>query len=90
MLLYEQGVLDMNADDSRYQLFIRKHGAYTARHVISNKIITVGQLALKPCSGSAVVTNPNNGDILALFHIQVMIITSCQNSRCKVLQFTCY
>ena len=35
-------------------------------NVISNKIITPGQLALKPCSGSAVVTNPSNGDILAL------------------------
>lgn len=33
-------------------------------NVISNKIIT--PIALKPCSGSAVVTNPSNGDILAL------------------------
>ena len=68
MLLYEQGVLDMNADDSRYQsLSSGSMGAYEfMSYVISNKIITVGQLALKPCSGSAVVTNPNNGDILAL------------------------
>ena len=52
MLLYEQGVLDMNADDSRYQsLSSGSMGAYEfMSYVISNKIITVGQLALKPCS----------------------------------------
>ena len=68
MLLYEQGVLDMNADDSKYQsLASGSMGAYEfMSYVISNKIITVGQLALKPCSGSAVVTNPDNGDVLAL------------------------
>lgn len=55
MLLYEQGVLDMNADDSKYQsLASGSMGAYEfMSYVISNKIITVGQLALKPCSGSA-------------------------------------
>lgn len=68
MLLYEQGVLDMNSEDSKYQaLASGSMGAYDfMSYAISNKIITVGQLALKPCSGSAVVTNPNNGDILAL------------------------
>ena len=52
MLLYEQGVLDMNSENSRYS--------------ISNKIITPAQLALEPCSASAVVTNPKNGDIIAM------------------------
>ena len=68
MLLYEQGVLDINADDSKYQALVSgSMGAYEfMSYIVSNKIITVGQLALKPCSGSAVVTNPNNGDILAL------------------------
>ena len=48
MLLYEQGVLDMNADDSKYQsLASGSMGAYEfMSYVISNKIITVGQLAL--------------------------------------------
>lgn len=68
MLLYEQGFLDMDDDSSRYSaLASGSLGAYEFMfYVISNKIITPGQLALKPCSGSAVVTDPNNGDILAL------------------------
>ncbi len=68
MLLYEQGFLDMDDDSSRYSaLASGSLGAYDFMfYVISNKIITPGQLALKPCSGSAVVTDPNNGDILAL------------------------
>ena len=63
-----RGVLDINADDSKYQALVSgSMGAYEfMSYIVSNKIITVGQLALKPCSGSAVVTNPNNGDILAL------------------------
>jgi len=68
MLLYEQGFLDMDDDSSRYSaLASGSLGAYEfMSYAISNKIITPGQLALKPCSGSAVVTDPNNGDILAL------------------------
>lgn len=68
MLLYEQGFLDIDGDDSMYNALVS--GSMSAfdfmSNVISNKIITPGQLALKPCSGSAVVTNPSNGDILAL------------------------
>lgn len=68
MLLYEQGFLDMDDESSRYSaLASGSLGAYEfMSYAISNKIITPGQLALKPCSGSAVVTDPNNGDILAL------------------------
>ena len=68
MLLYEQGFLNMDDDASRYSaLASGSLGAYEfMSYAISNKIITPGQLALKPCSGSAVVTDPNNGDILAL------------------------
>lgn len=65
MLLFEQGVLE---DDSQYQAL--KSGALGAYdfmvNAVSTKTITPAQLALKPCSGSCVITNPNNGDVLAL------------------------
>ena len=68
MLLYEQGVLDMNAEDSRYAaLSSGSLGAYEFMvYAITNKVITPGQLALQPCSASAVITNPKNGDIVAM------------------------
>ena len=68
MLLYEQGVLDMNSENSRYSaLAAGSLGAYDfMAYAISNKIITPAQLALEPCSASAVVTNPKNGDIIAM------------------------
>jgi penicillin-binding protein 2 len=68
MLLYEQGVLDMNSENSRYSaLAAESLGAYDfMTYAISNKIITPAQLALEPCSASAVVTNPKNGDIIAM------------------------
>ena len=83
MLLYEQGVLDMNADDSKYQsLASGSMGAYEfMSYVISNKIITVGQLALKPCSGSAVVTNPDNGDVrddILIQFFDIPYVRSCE------------
>lgn len=68
MLLYEQGVLDMNSENSRYSaLAAGSLGAYDfMTYAISNKIITPAQFALEPCSASAVVTNPKNGDIIAM------------------------
>lgn len=66
MMLYEQGVLDTSDSDyaglssgamSSYSFMISK---------ITNKQITPAQLALEPCSGSAVITDPNDGQILAL------------------------
>lgn len=68
MLLYEQGVLDMNSENSKYSaLAAGSLGAYDfMTYAISNKIITPAQLALEPCSASAVVTNPKNGDIIAM------------------------
>lgn len=68
MLLYEQGVLDMNSENSRYSaLAAGSLGAYDfMTYAISNKIITPAQLALEPCSASVVVTNPKNGDIIAM------------------------
>mgnify|MGYP002602210178 FL=1 len=68
MLLYEQGVLDMNDENSRYaSLASGGLGAYEFMvYTITNKIITPAQLALQPCSASTVITNPQNGDILAM------------------------
>lgn len=68
MLLYEQGVLDINDENSRYaSLASGGLGAYEFMvYAITNKIITPAQLALQPCSASTVITNPQNGDILAM------------------------
>lgn len=68
MLLYEQGVLDMNDENSKYaSLASGGLGAYEFMvYAITNKIITPAQLALQPCSASTVITNPQNGDILAM------------------------
>lgn len=68
MLLYEQGVLDVNDENSRYaSLASGGLGAYEFMvYAITNKIITPAQLALQPCSASTVITNPQNGDILAM------------------------
>ncbi len=65
LALYEQGVLEK--DDYYNQLKSGSLSSYQyIRNAISDKLITPAQLALKPCSGSAVITNPNNGDIVAL------------------------
>lgn len=64
-VLYDQGIL--SADDEDYAAF--SAGSMSSYDWILNKIrnlqITPAQLALQPCSGSAVVTDPNNGEILA-------------------------
>lgn len=65
MLLYEQGIIE---DDGTYDKLNR--GSLSAydfmRNALANKIITPAQLALSPCSGSCVITDPNNGNIIAL------------------------
>lgn len=65
MLLFEQDVLVNDAD---YQaLSSGRMSAYDfMSNVIASKTITPAQLALKPCSGSCVIIDPNNGDVLAL------------------------
>lgn len=64
-LLYEQGVLE--EDDAYAQLCV---GSISAFDFICQKIqnleITPDMLALDPCSGSLVTTNPNTGEVLAL------------------------
>lgn len=65
LALYEQGVLEK---DGYYEQL--KNGSLSSYQYISNaiseKLITPAQLALQPCSGSVVITNPNNGDVIAL------------------------
>lgn len=65
LLLFDQEILDMNAEDyenlqngtlSGYDFMLEK---------IANLEITPAQLAVTPCSGSIVVTDPNSGEVLA-------------------------
>ena len=66
LVLYEQGVLDKNDDD--YETLAS--GARGAYDFMSNKIYTLeiepAQLALMPCSASAVVVDVKTGDVVAL------------------------
>jgi penicillin-binding protein 2 len=66
LLLFDQGVLKYNADD----VDRLKAGSYSAYQFMLDKIttleITPAMLALPPCSGSLVVTDVKNGDVLAL------------------------
>ena len=63
--LYDQGIF--NKEDNVYDLF--REGNVDSYDLICSKIdsleLTPAMLALDPCSGSAVVTNPNNGEVLA-------------------------
>lgn len=66
MMLFEQGALPKN--DAEYSgLSSGRVSPYDfMMSKITTKAITPAQLALEPCSGSAVITNPNTGDVLAL------------------------
>ena len=65
LVLYEQGVL--SKDDGTYEALAS--GAMTAYDFMINKIsnleIEPAQLALEPCSASAVITDIKTGDVLA-------------------------
>ncbi|MBQ6322780.1 MAG: peptidase [Lachnospiraceae bacterium] len=65
MLLFDQGVLEMNEEDYN-NLATGSYGAY---YFILDKIynleITPAQLALRPCSGAIVITDPKTGDVKA-------------------------
>ena len=65
ILLFDQGILKMNTED--YSAL--QNGTVSAYDFIMAKIysleITPAMLALEPCTGSAVITDPNNGDVLA-------------------------
>ena len=64
-IVYEQGVLEM--DEELYSgLRSGEISAYSwLCERIENLEITPGQLALEPCSGGVVVTDPDTGDVLA-------------------------
>lgn len=66
LLLFDQDVLEYNESD--YANLV--NGKISAYNFITQKIrkleITPGQLALEPCSGSIVVTDPKTGDVLAM------------------------
>ena len=63
--LYDQGIF--SKDDETYDEFIA--GTIASYDLILSKIssleLTPAMLALDPCSGSVVITNPQNGEILA-------------------------
>ena len=65
LVLYEQGIL--SKDDGTYETLAS--GAMTAYDFMVNKIYTLeiepAQLALEPCSASAVITDVKTGDVLA-------------------------
>ncbi len=66
MTLYDQGVLPMNEDEYRK---LNKNSNYAYSFLIERireLSITPAMLALKPCSGSVVITDPNTGDVLAM------------------------
>lgn len=64
-IVYEQGVLDM--DEDLYGGL--RAGTVSAYNWLCDRIenldITPGQLALEPCSGGAVVTDPGSGEVLS-------------------------
>ncbi len=64
LLLFDQGILTMNESDYNGL----SDGSYSAYNFIRNKIynleITPAQLALTPCSGSVVITDPNSGEVV--------------------------
>jgi len=65
LLLFDQGILEENSED--YAAL--SDGRMSAYDFIRSKIykleITPAQLALEPCTGSLVIVNPDNGDVLA-------------------------
>lgn len=67
MTLYNQKVLNSKKDKDYDKLVNGTYSAYTfMKEKIKKLDITPAQLALDPCSGSIVVTDPKNGNVLAL------------------------
>lgn len=66
IILYDQNLIDVS-DSEINALKTGKISSYSFMlDLIINLKITPAQLALEPCSGSAVITDVTNGDILAL------------------------
>lgn len=65
MILFEQGYLD-SEDDYTYIRENRMSPYNFMVDAITTKKITPAELALEPCSGSCVMTDPDTGKVLAL------------------------
>ncbi len=66
MILCEQNMVEISIDDEE-ALYNNKLSAYQfMKNRIDNIDITPAQLALDPCNASVVITDVNNGDVLAL------------------------
>lgn len=66
-LIYDQGVLSTVGDEEYVEFMNGAYGPYEYMvRKISKLEITPAMLALEVCSGSVIVTDVNNGDVLAL------------------------
>lgn len=66
-ILFEQNVLNKEKDKDFNDFVSGKMSAYKfIRKKLNNLEITPAQLALDPCEGSVVITDVNNGEILAM------------------------
>ena len=67
LLLYDQGVLDKAKDKDYNSLYTGSMSAYSFMYKkIKNIEITPAQLALDPCSGSVIITDPDTGEVKAM------------------------
>lgn len=67
LLLYDQGVLDKKKDKDYNGLYTDQTSAYSFMYKKIKKIeITPAQLALDPCSGSVIITDPDTGEVRAM------------------------
>ena len=65
VVLFEQGVLSYNEDTVARLNSGSLHAYDFLRDQIRKLNITPAMLALEPCSGSVIVTDPDNGDVKA-------------------------
>ena len=67
LLLYDQGILDKEKDEDYNALYNDQMSAYNFMYNKIRKIeITPAQLALDPCSGSVIITDPETGEVRAM------------------------
>lgn len=66
LLLWEQDVIQLDSKEAEGLLNGATLSYYFMKSLISNLKISPAQLGLEPCSGSCVLTDPNNGKVLAL------------------------
>ena len=67
LLLYDQGILDKEKDKDYNSLRKNELSAYQFIYKkIENIQITPAQLALDPCSGSVIITDPETGQVRAM------------------------